>query len=108
MPIEDPKKIDIVTRPGPGRLALLITDSGQTKDPDVRLAMFRAKLATYIDYVENPKFPAEYGVTRNGVIIVLVSQNEATPEMKAITSVQLSKEPITLPVVFDRFDEGSE
>jgi hypothetical protein len=107
MPIEDPNSIDIITRP-PGQLALLITDSGQTRDPETRLTMFRAKLETYVRYVENPEFTKTHAVARDQVLIVLVSQLEATPEMKGITSVSLAEGGIRLPVIFDRFDEESQ
>jgi len=102
MPIEDPNKIDIITAPAPGSLALLITDAGVPPEPAARLALFRAKLARYVGYVATQKFEQEYpDVSRDRVTIVLVSRFEATPEMKAISRVSLPQSPITLPVVFD-------
>jgi hypothetical protein len=102
MPIENPNTIDIITRPAPDALNLLITDSGQTSEPEARLALFKTKLARYAAYVAAPKFEHEYpGVLRERVTIILVSRFEATPEMKAITSVPLPIGATVLRVVFD-------
>jgi hypothetical protein len=105
MPLEDPRVIDVVTRPAPDALALLITDSGQTEDPLLRLKLLRTKLEAYASYVATPHFEQQYpGVARDRVTIVVVSRFEATPEMKAISSVSLPSGSISLPVKFDLFD----
>ncbi len=60
MPLEDVKSIDIALTDAAGNPQLVITDSGETRDPEQRLQLLLAKLTTYLRYIFSEEFAKEH------------------------------------------------
>lgn len=88
MTLEDPSRIDIVTREKDGRIALVIVDAGVTTDPQERFDMLLSKLKAYVNYVMSIKFKEQYlDVRARDVLISVVCRNPPTEAMKRIENV---------------------
>lgn len=86
MPLEDPNVIDMITRPAPGKLQLVITDSGVTPDPEERFARLVEKVETYLGFVLDEDFAAQFpGVGVGDVTFLVLSKHPATPQMEAFS-----------------------
>ena len=89
MPLEDPTVIDMAARTPDGGVNLLITDSGQTTDPDQRLAMLVEKLRAYMMYVNSEEFAHDHvDVPLDKVTIVVACAEPPTDAMLQIDAVQ--------------------
>ena len=105
MPLEDPSVIDMGIKEDGGRLALVITDSGMTTDPDERLRMLLAKLRTYAEYVTSNEFSAEHpGSAVENVGIRVMCAVPPTEQMKGMTHVTPTCDvEIRIPIEFVLF-----
>ncbi len=72
MPLEDPHSIDIITRSEDGRIALIITDSGQTTDAEARFLKLVEKTSLYLDYVLSEKFRVDHPEATPGEVKIKV------------------------------------
>ena len=103
MPLEDPYTIDVITRPVPGRLELVITDAGATTDPGKRLAKLERKLQGYVTYLSSEEFPVDNpGVAIGSVTILVVCKTPPTPAMAQAAAA------LSVPVRFERFDPDTQ
>jgi hypothetical protein len=107
MPLEDPTRIDIITKSKEGGIGLVITDAGITTDPQRRYEKLCEKLGNYVRYVDSDAFREKYpGLTPEMVSIQVVSQNEPTEQMRRIEFVRSDGDPsIRLPVSFQVLSE---
>lgn len=104
MPLEDSDRIDIVTAPAPGKLDLIVTDSGITSDPHRRHRLLLRKLRSYAAYVLDPDFGGRHpGVTPADVSITVVCHDPPSGEMAAITEIVLGADRGAIPVRFRVF-----
>ena len=88
MPLEDAQSIDRIESNEPGKLRLVIVDTGETSDPTERLDALLAKLRTYVGYCLNDEFSAQHpGVELSGVTIVVESSQPPTDDMARIHEV---------------------
>lgn len=88
MPLEDVQAIDRIETPGPGKLRLVVVDTGQTEDAAQRLAALLAKLRTYVSYCLSEDFAAKHpGVELADVTIVVESPLPPTEDMAQIHEV---------------------
>jgi hypothetical protein len=108
MPLEDPDVLDIVTRPEPNKLQLVISDAGITTDPGERLDKLIAKLKTYVGYILSEEFARKYpDVGPDDVSIAVVCATQPTPEMLEITHLSPRTQPDRMIAVqFQRFQGG--
>jgi hypothetical protein len=89
MPLEDPDVIDVITKPAPNKLELIITDAGLTPDPRERLEKLVAKLKSYINYILGGQFAEDHPLLGpEDVSIAVVCATPPTPEMLNITHVK--------------------
>lgn len=104
MPLDDPDVIDIITRPAPRKLELVIADAGRIADPQERLAKLIHKLRGYAAFAGSEEFRRQYPKVED-VSIVVVCKNPPTEEMIQIAKVTPGNEPErAIPVRFDVFD----
>src|SRR5262245_50677369 len=108
MSLEDPDTIDIITRPEPNRLELVITDAGITTDPGERMEKLLAKLRNYVGYILSPEFAEEYPeLGPDDVSITVVSATPPNSEMLQISHVKPRTEPPRfIAVRFMQFQDG--
>jgi hypothetical protein len=106
MPIEDAGTIDMATTDASGKLQLVITDSGVTRDPEKRFELLLAKLTTYLRYVFSPGFAEEHPQLRpESVDIVVICALPPTERMKGITEVRHPQHrEVAVPVSFEVFE----
>ncbi len=108
MALEDPEVIDMIGRPEPGKIELVITDGGQTTDPAERIDALLAKLRTYVGYALSEEFADEHpDAGPDGVSIVVVCATPPTPEMLQVSHVKPHAQPGRLiPVRFLLYADG--
>ena len=88
MPLENPNVIDMLFEEGDG-LVLVVTDSGATADPAERLALLRAKLATYAAALGEGRLEAKHRGRSRHARIEIVCAEPATPEMERLAAVDV-------------------
>lgn len=105
MPLEDPSVIDIIARPAPGKVALVITDAGITTDPDQRYRKLIEKTATYLQYAFGPQLREDFPTLGPGDVSILVlCRLPPTEPMQALDRVSLAGDPTQgLDVAFQMF-----
>ncbi|HEX4954151.1 MAG TPA: hypothetical protein VF017_12235 [Thermoanaerobaculia bacterium] len=105
MPLEDPSVIDIIARPAPGKVALVITDAGITTDPDQRYRKLIEKAATYLEYAFGPDFRKDFPeLAPADASILVLCRLPPTPPMQALDRVTLAADPTKgLGVTFQLF-----
>ena len=107
MPLEEPGRIDIITKSENGGINLIITDAGITVEPQERFEKLRTKLANYVRYVGSEAFRTNHpGVSPETVSIQVISKNEPTEQMRQIEFVASDAAPaIRVPVSFQVLSE---
>jgi hypothetical protein len=105
MPIENAGAIDMATTDASGKLQLVVTDSGMTRDPEKRFALLLAKLTTCLRYVFSPQFAEEHPQSKpESVGIAVICALPPTDRMKGITEVRHPQHrEVAVPVSFEVF-----
>lgn len=81
-----------------GRLQLVITDSGETGDPAIRLRLFQEKIKTYDSYLNTKSFASEHPDKHiSDCDIVVMARIAPTEEMLKLSAV-------TGPLIFQTFN----
>jgi hypothetical protein len=105
MPLEDVKSIDIALTDAAGNPQLVITDSGQTRDPEQRLQLLLAKLTTYLRYIFSEEFAKEHPQSKpQSVSIKVMCALPPTDKMRNISRVRHPQhKEWAIPVTYEVF-----
>lgn len=98
MPLEISDSIDMIVATQEGRLQLVITDSGETSDPNIRLRLFQEKITSYDAYLNGKSFAAEHpGKHIADCDVVVMTRTAPTEAMLKLSAV-------TGPLIFRTFN----
>jgi hypothetical protein len=107
MPLEDLDTFDMVLQPDPeGRVALVITDTGLTTDPQARVGLLRQKVSNYFGAVVAGHFKEQFPKLKtSNFYIKVVAFTAPTPEMFEITQLKSRSNPEhRMEVVYEQPD----